>query len=118
MGRPQLKPGDKVYRVVDCDLPTNEPHTWRVEAATVVAASDRQITLDGASRLRLQGKRFKPHALGLVFFEVEEKAVAHFLSLQRNRVEGADRAIKEATRAITWVHTLYPDLKEQPRGKD
>lgn len=114
----KLKPGDLVYRVVSYDLPTNEPHTWRVETATVVTASDRQITLSGASKIKLSGQRFKPNALGVLFFIVEEQAVTHFLSLQRKQVESAERAIDEAIRAMAWVRSLYPDLNVNVGGND
>lgn len=113
--KPQLKPGDLVYRVVDYDLPTDEPHTWRVETATVVTASDRQITLSGASKIKLSGQRFKPYSLGLLFFITEEQAVTDFLARQRKEVESAERAIDEAMRAMTWVRSLYPDLNVEVR---
>ena len=95
-----LRPGDRVYRVIEDDPPGEGPHTWMVAAAVVKRASDKQILLrgyfSGVSR-----RLFTADALGRVFFQTEARAIQWFLEHQRREIEALDRHRATANRAIT-----------------
>lgn len=98
MSKVKLKPGDPVYCVVENSSPEGET-TWRIERANVVTASDRQISLLGASALGLHGKRFPASALGVLFHATREGALAHFEKSQQLLIERA----QSAQRALAWI---------------
>lgn len=98
-----LKADSVVYRVVEVDpADEDEPHTWKVAAITVQAASARQIRLktyfSGIAR-----RVFHPDALGRTFFETPLQAVQHFLASQQLEIESLDRKKRTVERAIAWA---------------
>ena len=100
--KPRLKPGDKVYRVVEYDYPDNRPHTWRVGTAIIKSISDRQIAISD-NRLGLSGERFAYRALGSVFFETEAEAITSHARRMSTEIASANGRIIECSRGLAWA---------------
>ncbi len=98
----ELKTGSVVYRVVEVDLPSDDPHSWKAAAVVIEKASTKQVKLKtpfpGLAR-----KLYQPDALGRVFFETPLQAIQHFLIERRLEIESLDRKRKDAERAVAWA---------------
>lgn len=97
-----LKADCLVYRVIEIDPPDEGRHTWEVACVTVEHASAKQIKLK-TSFSGIFAKRFKPDALGRIFFETPLQAIQHFLVARRLEIASLDRKRAEAERAIAWA---------------
>jgi hypothetical protein len=98
-----IKAGTVVYRVIEVDPPTDEPHTWKVAAIVVESATAKQVKFKAPGFPGSFRKIFKPDALGRAFFETPLQAIEHFLVSQRLEIVALDRKRKEADRAIAWA---------------
>ncbi len=100
----ELRAGDRVYRVVEVDPPSEESHTWAVTTVVVKQASAKQITLRGY--FSGVGRRlFTYEALGRVFFRTETEAIQWFLTHQQREIEALDRHRAKAEHAIAWARS-------------
>jgi hypothetical protein len=99
-----LKTGFCVYRVVEVESPDEEaPHGWKVACGVIDTFSPKQIVLR-AYLPGLDKKRFKPDALGRVFFETPLTAIRHFLTARQLEIEAIDRKRADNVRAIAWAN--------------
>lgn len=102
----RLKPGDKVYRVVEVDMPDDDAHhrhTWKVGAAEIKSASDRMIILASPHKINVMRTRFTPSMLGVLFFLDEETAIARFIENCNETISSANGRIITATRGLAWA---------------
>ena len=97
-----LRVGDLVYIVTEVDPPTRGPHTWEVTSFGVTYASAKQIKLDRCAAT-LWSTRYQPDALGRIFFETPDAAIAAFLTAKRSNLESLERRRTDTERAITWA---------------
>lgn len=97
--RPQDLRGAFVHRVLD-GIDSDEPRVYSVK---VKSASDRQITLERGFPFRVSGTRFKPDALGRLFFATPDAAIRHYAALQREQIASANRKIIAAVKALAWT---------------
>lgn len=99
-----LKPGDKVYRVVECDPPEGS-HTWQIESREVAQASDKRITLksyfSGIYRMR-----WDAIMLGRMFHATPLDALTYFINSKRSEIESLESRVRDAERALVWATTV------------
>jgi hypothetical protein len=100
----KLKPGDKVYCVIEYEPYDDKEPPWEMGTVDVMTATDRRITL--ARNFRgMSRTRFEPSALGRVFFATPEEALAKFVKEQQEMIALANRKVINASRGLAWARS-------------
>jgi len=92
-----------VYRVIEVDPSDTVQHTWSVQAVPA-KITDKQITLKHPFHMR-EGKRFHPARMGIDFHPTRADALEAFDRGLQLDTERAERTIREARRATTWLQS-------------
>jgi hypothetical protein len=101
----KLKPGDKVYRVID-----DPEGGWYIFGVEVVTASDRRIQLARPFPFH-ESVRFSPHSLEIFFFRTPQGAVQRFVKDAESQIESANRKIEDAGKAIRWARSILRNVE-------
>jgi hypothetical protein len=103
-----------VYRVAPYIRHDDEPETtpkYRVEARD--AKAGKMIAL-ARPFTDLSKTCYSQKALGRIFFETPLQAIVNFAANQRLAIESADRARREAERALFWAYTQGAPVPKEP----
>ena len=102
---PEVKPGDKLYRV-RLRYPTRDeaagPPRWELSEATVARITARRIHLTDYSREAFD-KQYAFDAIDAMVQRTPEAALQKFRDGQRARRLAAERSIEDANMAIAWA---------------